>query len=200
MDRLQTLDMSSPESIQELMEGGGQSMTGPPSSELQAATGRLEVLLALASGYAMVLAERVLDGRLPALASIQEAVRRRLAEEDSAPILFATLLRADPERAAAARGERFCHEVLAATDVEGLDRIWAHPDYLPTAEELVVPGRWLERVGLVGGEEISLDEGLQALLGGEEEGKSAPPDEDEGGPAARGGGPDEPREPGPSGP
>jgi putative hydrolase len=196
MERLQTLDMSSPESIQELMEGGGQGMTAPPSSELQAATARLEVLLALASGYAMVLAERVLGGRLPALGSIQEAVRRRLADEDSAPTLFARLLRADPERAAAARGERFCREVLAATDVEGLDRIWAHPDFLPAAEELAVPGRWLERVGLVGGEEISLDEGLQALLDGErEEGGSAAPD-DEGGPE-KPRGPDAPREPGP---
>jgi hypothetical protein len=31
-----------------------------------------------------------------------------------------------------------------------------------------VPGRWLERVGLVGGEEVDLDEGLRALLEGED--------------------------------
>jgi hypothetical protein len=84
------------------------------------------------------------------------------------------LLRADPDRAAAARGERFCREVLAATDIEGLDRAWSHPDFLPSAEELDVPGRWLERVGLVGGEEVDLDEGLRALLEGEE-GEPPPP-------------------------
>jgi hypothetical protein len=55
--------------------------------------------------------------------------------------------------------------VLAATDVDGLDRVWAHPDFLPSPEELGAPGRWLERAGLIGGEEISLDEGLRALLG-----------------------------------
>jgi hypothetical protein len=81
--------------------------------------------------------------------------------------LFAQLLRADPGRAAAARGERFCLQVLAATDIEGLDRVWAHPDFLPNQEELAMPGRWLERVGLVGGEEIDLDEGLRALLEGD---------------------------------
>lgn len=165
MDRLQ--DLSSPESLQELLEGG-QSLAGPPSSELQAATGRLEVLLALMSGYAMVLSNRVLAGRLPALASIEVAIRGRMADEDGAQALFARLLRADPERASAARGERFCSEVLAATDVDGLDRVWAHPDFLPAPEELAVPGRWLERVGLVGGAEISLDEGLRALLEGED--------------------------------
>ena len=42
------------------------------------------------------------------------------------------LLRADPDRAAASRGERFCREVLAATDIEGLDRAWSHPEHLPT--------------------------------------------------------------------
>ena len=180
MERLQSLDMSSPESIQGLLEGG-QSLTGPPSSELQAATGRLEVLLALADGYTMVLCERVLAERLPALASIETAIRARLAEEDGAHALFAQLLRVDPERSGGARGERFCHEVLAATDVDGLDRLWAHPDDLPTPEELAVPGRWLERVGLVGGAEVSLDEGLRALL-------------DEGDPGAPGdqGGPGEP--------
>jgi uncharacterized protein (DUF2342 family) len=169
MDRLQSLDMSSPESIQGLLEGGP-SQTGPPSSELRAATGRLEVLLALTGGYAMVLCNRVLSGRLPALGAIEAAVRRRVAEEDSAHALFAQLLRADPQQASVARGERFCQEVLAATDVAGLDRVWAHPDFLPAPEELTVPGRWLERVGLVGGAEVSLEEGLRALLeGGEPE-------------------------------
>jgi putative hydrolase len=165
MDRLQTLDMSRPESIQELMEGG-EGLSGPPSPALQAATARLEALLALADGYALVLSERVLAGRLPALPSIQAAVRARMADEEGAHALFAQLLRADPERAGAARGERFCREVLAATDVDGLDRVWAHQDFLPTPEELASPGRWLERAGLVGGEEISLDEGLRALLEG----------------------------------
>jgi putative hydrolase len=167
MERLQRLDPSRPESIQELLEGDDEGMSGPPSPALQAATARLEVLLALADGYALVLSERVLAGRLPALQSIQSAARARMADEDGAHVLYAQLLRADPERAGAVRGERFCREVLAATDVDGLDRVWAHPDFLPTPEELASPGSWLERAGLVGGEEVSLDEGLRALLEGE---------------------------------
>jgi putative hydrolase len=188
MDRLQSLDMSRPESIQELMEGG-EGLSGPPSPALQAATAKLEVLLALAGGYALVLNERVLAGRLPALPSIQAAVRARMADEEGPHALFAQLLRADPERAGAARGERFCREVLAATDVDGLDRVWAHPDFLPSPEELASPGRWLERAGLVGGEEISLDEGLRALLEGGSGTSEAAGDDSPGpeGPGGRGG-------------
>jgi putative hydrolase len=175
MDRLQSLDMGGgPNALQELLEGG-EGLLGPPSAALQAAVAKLEVLLALTAGYPVVIAERALEGRLPALQAIQAAVRQRLADPQAPHGLFAQLLRADPERAAAARGERFCREVLAATDIEGLDRVWAHPDFLPSAAELDVPGRWLERVGLVGGEEVDLDEGLRALL----EGEDRPPGKDE---------------------
>jgi putative hydrolase len=167
MERLQSLDVGGPDALQELLQGG-EGLLGPPSAALQAAVAKLEVLLALTAGYAVVIAGRALDGRLPALEAIEAAVRRRLADPQAPHGLFAQLLRADPERAAAARGERFCREVLAATDIDGLDRVWAHPDFLPSAEELGVPGRWLERVGLVGGEEVDLDEGLRALLEGED--------------------------------
>jgi putative hydrolase len=175
MDRLQSLDVGGgPDALQELLEGGAEGLLGPPSAALQAAIGKLEVLLALTAGYAVVIAGRALEGRLPALEAIEAAVRGRLADRQSPHGLFAQLLRADPERAAAARGERFCREVLAATDIAGLDRVWAHPDFLPSLEELGQPGRWLERVGLVGGEEVDLDEGLRALL----EGEDRPPDQE----------------------
>ena len=164
MDRLQSMDIARPEALQELLEGGEEGLLGPPTAALQAATGRLEVLLALTAGYLLVTCGRALEGRLPGLAAIEAAIGRRGTDPQSPAHLFAMLLRADPDRAGAARGERFCREVLAATDIEGLDRLWSHPDFLPTSEELDVPGRWLERVGLVGGDEVDLDEGLRALL------------------------------------
>jgi putative hydrolase len=168
MERLQSLDVGRPEALQELLQGGEQALLGPPSAALQAATGRLEVLLALTAGYVLVICGRALEGRLPGLSAIQAAVARRGADPQAPARLFALLLRVDPERAAAARGERFCREVLAATDIEGLDRVWSHPDFLPSGQELEAPGRWLERVGLVGGAEVDLDEGLRALLEAEE--------------------------------
>jgi putative hydrolase len=191
MDRLQSLDMANPEALQELLAGGGEGLLGPPSAALQAATGRLEVLLALTAGYTQVIAGRALEGRLPGLSSIEAAVARRDADPTSPARLFAMLLRADPDRAAASRGERFCREVLAATDIDGLDRAWTHPEHLPTAEELDVPGRWLERVGLIGGAEVDLDEGLRVLLEAEE--AETDRDEGRGDAAADGteGGPDE---------
>jgi putative hydrolase len=175
IDRLQSMNLGGAEDLREIMEGG-QGLLGPPTPALEAAVGRLEAALAITEGYALTICERALTGRLPELGAITAAVQRRLADSDGPQTLFAGLLRVDPERAGAARGLRFCREVLAATDIEGLDRLWAHPDFLPTPEELAVPGRWLERSGLVGGLEIDLDEGLRTLL--EEEG-AAPEAADE---------------------
>jgi uncharacterized protein (DUF2342 family) len=202
MDLLQSMDMANPEALQELLTGGGEGLLGPPSAALQAATGRLERLLALTAGYALVIAGRALESRLPGLGGIEAAVTRRDGDPQSPARLFALLLRVDPDRAAAARGERFCREVLGATDIDGLDRVWAHPENLPTAEELDVPGRWLERVGLIGGEEVDLDEGLRALLEKENERDRGDGDGDPGtaqGPGAEGPGddPDAGGQPGP---
>ncbi len=163
MDRLQSLDLGGAEDLRELLEGG-EGLLGPPTPALQAAVGRLEAAMAITEGYALTICERALTGRLPALGAITAAVERRLADADGPQSLFAQLLRIDSESAGAARGRRFCREVLAATDIEGLDRLWAHPDFLPTQEELTAPGRWLERSGLVGGAEVDLDEGLRTLL------------------------------------
>jgi putative hydrolase len=163
MDRLQSLDLGGTDDLRELLEGG-QGLLGPPTAALQAAVGRLEAALAITEGYALTVCERALAGRLPALGTLTAAVERRLADPEGPQSLFAQLLRVDPERAGAASGRRFCREVLAATDIEGLDRLWAHPDFLPTQEELASSGRWLERSGLVGGAEVDLDEGLRTLL------------------------------------
>ena len=161
--RIESLELGQPESFERLLEGE-EGLFGPPSPALLAVTGKLEALLALAGGYAFVTCRRALEPRLPALPAIERAMRERSGPGTVRGVFAAQALRADPERASLRHGERFCHAVLAATDTAGLDRVWAHPEFLPTREELGEPGRWLERVGLVGGEEVDLETGLRRLL------------------------------------
>jgi putative hydrolase len=166
-DRLAGLDLSRPESVQELL-GDADLLGAATSPAARASLSKVEALLALADGYGTVVAHSALSGRLPALDEIAAATRTREEGPEGAPRLYAALLQADPDRAAGRRGEAFCREVLAATDVEGLDRLWAHANFLPSPEELDAPGRWLERMGLIGGEPVDLDEGLRRLLEGEQ--------------------------------
>jgi putative hydrolase len=177
-DRFGSLDISRPEELQELLEGDLLGRSRSPA--LRAALGRLEALLALTEGYADTVGTGALRGRLPALDEIGTALRRRDEAPDSPAALYAALLHADPRQARGARGASFCSAVLAATDVARLDRAWAHPNFLPGPEELDAPGRWLERMGLIGGEPVDLDEGLRGLLETDEAGPppAAPPDDD----------------------
>jgi putative hydrolase len=172
-DRLAGLDLSRPESVQDLL-ADADLLGAAASPAARAALSRVEALLALTDGYGTAVARTALAGRLPALEAIAAASRERDEGAEGAPRQFASLLQADPERSAGRRGEAFCRQVLAATDVEGLDRVWAHANFLPSPEELDAPGTWLERMGLIGGEPVDLDEGLRRLLEGGPEGGQDP--------------------------
>lgn len=182
VERLQSLDPGRPESLQEILEGSDLLGAGE-SPATRETLGKVEALLAVVTGYGSVVAHNALAGRLPKLDEIEAAAARLEEAEEGGPALFAGLLQADPDRAAGRRGVAFCREVLAATDMEGLDRVWAHATFLPSPEELDAPGRWLERMGLIGGESIDLDEGLRQLLD-EEQGRGPDDRGDDPGPTA----------------
>ena len=47
-----------------------------------------------------------------------------------------------------ARGSRFVNGVLERAGEEGLARLWANVDNLPTPAEIEAPGLWLARIDL----------------------------------------------------
>jgi len=44
-------------------------------------------------------------------------------------------------------GERFVAAVVAASGMDGFNRVWERPEHLPSLEEVMAPDRWLRRVG-----------------------------------------------------
>ena len=44
-------------------------------------------------------------------------------------------------------GERFVASVVGRVGMDGFNRVWAHPDHLPTLEEISHPDLWVARVG-----------------------------------------------------
>lgn len=149
MDHLEDLsfefDPQNPEEIQELLRSG--KLIPPKTPRQEAAHQRLETALALIDGYVDVVtrqATRLLPGG-PALA---EMVRRRRAAGGPSERAFATLvgleLRPRMLREAAALWSLV--EERGGIDVR--DGLWAHPDLLPTHEELTQPEQLLTRLGL----------------------------------------------------
>ncbi len=162
------IDPQHPEQIQEAISNGALI---PPKTEAQeAAHARLETMLALIEGWVDVVTADAAK-RIPGADAVAEMVRRRRATGGPAEHAFAALagleLRPRRLREAAAVwrlvGER--------GDTATRDGLWAHPDLLPTAEELDHPARLLERLGLAGAspdaEADEFDAALAQLLDGE---------------------------------
>jgi putative hydrolase len=139
------VDVANPASIEEAMRSG---MLEPQTTpEQQAALARLETLLALVEGWVDVVVGDATAERLPGADALRETLRRRRASGGPAEQTFATLvgleLRPRRLRAAAALwrlvGDRHGLEVR--------DGVWAHPDLVPTAEDLDEPMDFADRLG-----------------------------------------------------
>ncbi len=134
------IDPSNPESMQEALSNG---MFEPEESpEQQAALRRLETLLALIEGWVDAVVASAAESRLPGGNALRETLRRRRATGGPAEQTFATLvgleLRPRRLRDAAALWQALTEH----RGVAGRDAVWAHPDLLPTADDLDDPEKF----------------------------------------------------------
>ena len=157
-------DPANPEELQQLLSSG--ALIPPRTPAQEAAHSRLETMIALVEGWVDVVTEEATK-RLPGANGIAEMVRRRRAAGGPAERAFAALagleLRPRKLREAAA-----LWRIVGERGNKALrDGLWAHPDLLPTGEEIDGPDLLLTRLGLLhadAGEEDSFDEELQKLL------------------------------------
>jgi putative hydrolase len=145
-DRLQSLDITSPERLREVMaDQGFFGLLDSPAT--RAGLERVQRFLALVEAFA----DRAVDAaaaRLPTAGRISEAMARRRAEPAQGERMFANFVGLDvpPEQVRAA--ETFCHGVLTAADWPALLRVWDDPEFLPTETELSEPALWLARISV----------------------------------------------------
>jgi putative hydrolase len=140
------LDPNDPESIQRLLGSG--LLEPEETPEQQMALRRLETLLALVEGWVDTVVAAAATDRLPGYAALAETMRRRRASGGPAEQTFATLvgLQLRPRRL------RDAATVWAAMGqghgAGDRDRLWSHPDLLPTSEDLDEPMDFVARQGL----------------------------------------------------
>ncbi|MGO1537874.1 MAG: zinc-dependent metalloprotease [Leucobacter sp.] len=167
-DLARDLDPEHPEQLQEMLAGG--ALIPPKTAAQEAAHARLETMLALIEGWVDVITADAVS-RIPGADAISEMVRRRRATGGPAEHAFSTLIGLElrPRRLReAAAIWRLVADRGGATARDGL---WAHPDLLPTAEEIDHPARLLERIGLAGETQSTksdeFDRALAQLLDGD---------------------------------
>lgn len=154
-------DPSNPEELRNALSSGALI---PPKTPVQlAALARLETMLALIEGWVDVVTARA-TSRLPRAAAIAETVRRRRATGGPAESAFATLvgleLRPRRLREAAAMWQM----VTDATGDTGRDDLWAHPDLLPTADDIDDPAALVARLTATEPVRDDIDQAIEDLL------------------------------------
>ncbi|PRY51779.1 putative hydrolase [Geodermatophilus tzadiensis] len=139
-------DPSNPEAVQELLGSG--LLEPEETPEQQMALRRLETLLALVEGWVDAVVADAAGERLPGHGALAETMRRRRASGGPAEQTFATLvgLQLRPRRlrdAATVWGAMAQRYGTAERD-----RLWSHPDLLPTSDDLDEPMDFVARQGV----------------------------------------------------
>lgn len=137
------LDPAHPEALQDALQQG---MFQPEDTPQQkAALARLETALALVEGWVDAVVHSAAAPHLPSAGALRETLRRRRATGGPAEQTFATLigLQLRPRRLRDA--SRLWASLTDARGVDGRDGLWAHPDMLPTAEDLDDPDGFVHR-------------------------------------------------------
>ena len=137
------IDPANPGAIEEAMQSG---MFEPQTTpEQQAALARLETMLAMVEGWVDAVVAEAVGDRLPGAEALRETLRRRRASGGPAEQTFVTIvgLELRPRRLRAA--SELWRGLRELRGVEGRDSLWAHPDLMPSAEDLDDPAAFLAR-------------------------------------------------------
>jgi putative hydrolase len=132
------IDMSNPEALRDALAGG--ELFRPENTEAQKlALARLETALALVEGWVSTVVDAAAKDRLPHASALAEAIRRRRATGGPAERTMATLVGLELRPRRLREAATIWQGLTDARGVEGRDAVWAHPDLMPTAEDLDDP-------------------------------------------------------------
>ncbi|MDP9092477.1 MAG: zinc-dependent metalloprotease [Actinomycetota bacterium] len=131
------IDPNNPESIQNALTGG---LFAPEETPEQVATlRRLETLLALVEGWVDAVVAAAAGERMPGADALREASRRRRATGGPAEQTFATLVGLELRPRRLREAAALWWGVTEKHGVSGRDSVWAHPDLMPSADDLDDP-------------------------------------------------------------
>jgi putative hydrolase len=137
-DAMPQIDPSNPEALNEALSGA--ALFSPEDSpEQKMALARLETLLALVEGWVATVVADAARNRLPQADAQAEAIRRRRGTGGPAERTFAALVGLELRPRRLREAATIWRGLTDERGVDGRDEVWAHPDLLPTAEDLDDP-------------------------------------------------------------
>ena len=141
-DAMPAIDPANPEALNEALSGA--ALFRPEDTpEQKAALARLETMLALVEGWVSTVVSDAARDRLPQSEALAEAIRRRRATGGPAERTFATLVGLELRPRRLREAATIWRTLTDARGIAGRDQVWAHPDLLPTADDLDDPASFV---------------------------------------------------------
>lgn len=145
---LENLDLSNPESLQQLLGEPEHFLGASISPARQRAADELTAASTALAGYVEHVLDQAATRLLGGRGALGEAWRRRQVDRDATARAAEMLLGLDLEPAQVDRGSAFVAGIVERAGEQGLTRLWASGSALPTPAEIDAPGLWLERIDL----------------------------------------------------
>ncbi|WP_067778519.1 zinc-dependent metalloprotease [Actinomyces vulturis] len=123
-------------------------------------------LLATVEGWVDEVTAQAVAPHLPHAVALGEMMRRHRASGSAAEKMFASLMGMNFRPAQARKAAELWHLLTTAQGVEGRDAYWAHPDVMPTAQEIASPETFLDLRRHATDHDSEIDAELQSLLDG----------------------------------
>jgi coenzyme F420 biosynthesis associated uncharacterized protein len=143
--RMEGLDLGSPEALQEAFQDMGNFLGHASDPEQRLRIARVQAFMAAAEGYGDHVMEALGRRMLSTYTQIEEALRR-YREDRHGDQALERLLGLEMKREQYRLGGQFCAKVAGLTDEATLARIWESPEALPSMPELEEPSLWLARM------------------------------------------------------
>jgi putative hydrolase len=142
--RLESLDMSDPQAMQDMLQGEEGLFGAVLDQEQRLKLGRIQAFMASAEGYGDHVTHAIGRELLSSYGRIEEAMRRYRETEQGDPV-FERLLGIEMKREQYRLGRAFCDRVAELSDEATLARMWDTSESLPSLPELAEPRLWLAR-------------------------------------------------------
>ena len=129
--------------IEKFRDGGLAALV--QSDDQRAQMERIQAAMAVIEGYSEHVMDVVAERAIPGYENLRAAMTARRQSRSAPELLIERLLGFDVKLRQYELGKGFSDAVVEQAGIEGLNRVWASPEALPTLAELSEPAPWLER-------------------------------------------------------
>ncbi len=139
------------ETLRRLVENlrtGGRSLELVMTKAQRDAFDKMQATMSVIEGYSDYVMHHVGKRIVPGYEHLKERMARSRMHRPPLETAIFRITGLDMKLEQYRLGERFADAVARRVGMQGLNRVWEHPAYMPTLEEIRDPGLWIERVGV----------------------------------------------------